>query len=172
MFDVLDRRIDFIAGGLRPAVLNLGVVPALEQYVHEWAATFGVDADFEAVGMERTGLEPQVETHIYRIGQEALNNISKHAHATHVSVVLQRAGPGVLLIVEDNGRGFDVKRAAGPPDGGFGLLGMRERAELIGGTLDIESTPGKGTTVALKIAATPARATGGDGWDRRVRSDS
>jgi PAS domain S-box-containing protein len=158
MFDVLDRRIDFIAGGLRPSVLSLGVVPALQQYVDEWGKTFSVDAQFEAVGIDRTGLAPHVETHIYRIAQEALNNISKHAHATHVGVVLQRAGAGVLLIVEDNGRGFDMTRAAGPPDGGFGLLGMRERAELIGGTLDIDSAPGKGTTVALKVAARLARS--------------
>jgi two-component system sensor histidine kinase NreB len=96
-----------------------------------------------------------VETTLYRIAQEALNNIAKYSRARHVEVILERRADCVLLIVEDDGIGFDVaERANGA---GFGLIGMQERATLIGATLEIESAPDQGTTILVRIAA-PVRA--------------
>jgi signal transduction histidine kinase len=94
---------------------------------------------------------PEVETHLYRVAQEALNNVVKHASARHVSVVLERHDDRLVLIIEDDGRGFDVDARAEPHGRGLGLVGMRERAEIIGGSLEIESTPGKGTTIFLQV---------------------
>jgi signal transduction histidine kinase len=151
MIEELDRQLDFIASELRPAALDLGVVTALQQFVGQWSATFGIAAEFHSASPERLRLRPEVGTHVYRMVQEALNNVYKHAEATQVSVVLERKGTGVVLIVEDNGRGFDLDAAARSHDRGLGLVGMRERAQIIAGTLDIETTPGRGTTVYLQV---------------------
>ena len=91
----------------------------------------------------------------YRIVQEALTNVAKHSGAKRVDVILERQADSVLLIVEDDGVGFDAD-AEGSAGGGFGLLGMQERAALVGATVEIESTAGKGTTVFLRMAAPPA----------------
>ena len=96
---------------------------------------------------------------MYRLAQEALNNVAKHARAEHVDVVLERNAEHVSLIVEDNGIGFDPSNAETVGEG-LGLIGMRERAALVGADLQIESTPGRGTTVILRapVAAPRARA--------------
>ncbi|MGH9410378.1 MAG: sensor histidine kinase, partial [Vicinamibacterales bacterium] len=86
------------------------------------------------------------------IAQEALNNVAKHAHAERVDVLLERHGDGVVLIIEDDGVGFDP---AAVRDGSFGLVGIRERAALVRGTIDIESTPGQGTTILLRVGHSP-----------------
>ncbi|HET7219058.1 MAG TPA: ATP-binding protein, partial [Vicinamibacterales bacterium] len=101
-------------------------------------------------------LPSEAETTAYRIAQEALTNVARHARATRVDVILERQADSVLLIVEDNGVGFDSERESAP--GGFGLLGMHERAALVGATLEIESTPGKGTTVLLRMTTAPDTA--------------
>jgi signal transduction histidine kinase len=95
-----------------------------------------------------------VETHLYRIAQEALNNAAKHAAAANVSVVLDTRDGGAVLIIEDDGTGFDVERisADGSP---LGLLGMRERAQIVGGRLDVESVPGQGTTIFVHVPPPP-----------------
>ena len=95
----------------------------------------------------------EVETHLYRILQEALNNISKHAGAGRVSVILEYQDQSLTLIIEDDGRGFDLveTRTLDAQARGLGLVGMRERANLIGATLDIESTPGSGTTIYVHV---------------------
>jgi len=147
----LDRELDFIARALRPAALDLGVATAVRQFVREWSETHGIAADFHAAGFTEARLPPTSETHLYRVTQEALNNIYKHAEATRVSVILENRGRDVVLIVEDDGRGFDPDGSRGGAVAGLGLVSMRERAQIIGGSLDVESEPGKGTTIFLRI---------------------
>jgi PAS domain S-box-containing protein len=146
----IDDAVDFLAWELRPTVLDdLGLAAALPRYVEEWSAHHGVGARFEATGSIPGRLPPEVETAFYRVAQEALNNVTKHARASQVDVVLEGRDGEVKLIVEDNGTGFDVD-APGVNDRGIGLAGMRERAALIGGTLQVESTS-KGTAVFLRV---------------------
>jgi signal transduction histidine kinase len=109
----------------------------------------------------------EIETALYRIGQEALNNVAKHAQARSVMVLLDRSAGRVSLIVEDDGIGFDVAEPAGLRQR-FGVTGMRERALLLGGEFEIESTSGKGTTVVARIPLPPLLEEAGDdnGSDR------
>jgi PAS domain S-box-containing protein len=150
LIEQLDRQLDFIARELRPAVLDLGAVTALGQFVREWSQTFGIAADFHAPESGMEEISDAVATHFYRVAQEALNNVYKHAGATRVSVILERTSRELRMIVEDNGGGFDADstRAA---HAGMGLLGMRERARLVGGSLEIESSPGAGTTIFFRV---------------------
>jgi signal transduction histidine kinase len=139
---------------LRPSVLDdWGLVVALHRYVDEFAAKARLDVDCQMVGLDTQRLPPQVEIALYRIVQEALTNVARHAHARHVSVVLKRQRASILSIVEDDGAGFDVAKVMGAParEGRLGLFGMQERAALLGGTLTIESRPGTGTTVFVAI---------------------
>jgi signal transduction histidine kinase len=112
-----------------------------------------VPVDLHSVSLADQRLTSEIETAIYRIVQEALNNIIKHARATNVSLILERRGNHVFAIIEDNGCGFDVEdlSAARAGQRRMGLLGMEERAALVGGSLNIESTPGAGTTIFVRI---------------------
>jgi PAS domain S-box-containing protein len=148
--DAFDRRLHFIASELRPAALDLGVAAALEQFARRWAATFGVRAEFRSTDAAAGALNPDAETHLYRIAQEALNNVSKHAAATRVWIVLERCGADLRLEIRDDGRGFDPE--AGAAASGLGLIGMRERAQLVGGALTVSSRTGDGTTVSLRVS--------------------
>ena len=98
-------------------------------------------------------LPTQVETALYRIVQEALTNVARHAQAKNVSVLLERRGQSVVAVVEDDGTGFDVASTWGshPQEQNLGLYGMQERATLLGGTMTVESTPGIGTAVFVEI---------------------
>jgi PAS domain S-box-containing protein len=147
----IEAEVDFIAWELRPAALDhLGLSKALESFVREWAAHYGIPFEFRA-GVEGR-LKPEVEINLYRIAQEALNNVMKHAGASRVDVVLDRRDEEVVLIVEDDGKGFTPERAI---DGekGMGLLSIKERAAQVGGTLEIETGPGAGTTVYVRVPA-------------------
>ena len=142
----IDAAVDFLAWELRPTTLDdLGLAAALPRYVEEWSAHHGVSARFERRGVVANVLSAQLETTFYRIAQEALNNVAKHAHAASVEVILERRDSEVVLLVEDDGIGFD--QAAARDDKGIGLAGMRERAALAGATLQVETSPGAGTTV-------------------------
>jgi PAS domain S-box-containing protein len=156
LFDRLDRGLHFVAAELRPSALDLGLVTALDQYVREWSETFGVQASFTCQ-VPDIRFAPDVETHLYRIAQETLSNISKHAAARSVSMILNQRRDGAVLIIEDDGRGFDVAatRAGNSP---LGLVGMRERAQIIGGRLEIESAPGQGTSVFVYVPLPPLAA--------------
>jgi len=145
--------VDFLAWELRPASLDeLGLAVALANFVQEWSKHFDTPAEFHTTGLDRERLAPEVETNLYRIAQEALNNISKHAKATGVDVLLERRDHQAVLIVEDDGLGFEPEVvAAKPDDKRIGLINMRERASFVGGTLEIESNPGDGTTVFVRI---------------------
>jgi two-component system sensor histidine kinase DegS len=99
-------------------------------------------------------ISPDTGLHLYRIIQEALNNIAKHAAARQVSVRLERKGGAVLVVVKDDGRGFDLEQKRGETTL-LGLVGMRERAQMIGGQLRIQTAPTKGTSIAVSV---PTRA--------------
>jgi len=149
----VESTVDFIAWELRPAALDtLGLAPAVGNFVREWSRHYGVRAEFSALGQDGSRPKPEVEINLYRIAQEALNNIHKHAAAGRVAVLLEWRDGEVVLIVEDDGKGFEPGRAV---DGekGMGLLSMRERAAQVGGTLEIESRPGSGTTVYARVPA-------------------
>ncbi|HEV7844360.1 MAG TPA: PAS domain S-box protein, partial [Pyrinomonadaceae bacterium] len=150
----LDSEVDFLAWELRPAALDdLGLTVALSNFVEEWSKHFAIQADFHSTGMDTERPAPEAETNLYRIAQEALNNTCKHAQASRVDVLLERRDGSVVLIVEDDGVGFEMSDEA-LSEKGLGLLGMRERAVLIGGTLEIESTPNQGTTVYARVPLT------------------
>lgn len=139
--------------GLRPFVLDdLGLGPGLESLGRTLA---GVEVE---VDVEPVDLAAHVEVALYRIAQEALQNVVKHAEASTVRVRLTPSDEGVRLVVTDDGHGFDEDTIAGAEDRhSYGLVGMRERAELIGASLTITSRPGTGTTVEVMVPA-PARS--------------
>jgi len=152
------ERVRHLAFELRPSVLDdLGLVAALRRYAQEHQERFGIATEFQAVGLDGQRLPPEVETTVYRIVQEAMTNAVRHAACAHISVLLQMHHRHLSVIVEDDGRGFDVQRVLDQEAGRskLGLYGMRERAELIGGSLDIESEPGAGTTVYLRVPLEP-----------------
>jgi signal transduction histidine kinase len=146
---VLDN-LHRLAADLRPASLDhLGLVAALRQYAENFGRQHRLLVQFEAVGLEETRLSPMVETAVYRVVQEALTNVIRHAQATRVGVLLERRGDRVIAIVEDNGLGFDP--AAIEQTGRLGLLGIQERADMLGGSVVIESAPGSGTTLFVEV---------------------
>jgi signal transduction histidine kinase len=152
--DSLMRDMHRLAWELRPAVLDdFGLELALRRYADEWATLSGVPVDFHSQGVTAQRLAPQLETTLYRITREALTNVFRHAKATRVSVLVERRADRVSLIVEDDGQGFDAEGTLGAPttQGKLGLLGMSERATLAGGSIEIESNPGAGTTVFVRI---------------------
>lgn len=162
--DQLSREVHSLAWGLRPPALDdLGLHTAIYNYVEEWAERSRVPVDFHSAGFGEGRLPFSHETALYRIAQEALTNIFKHSGADRVSFILERRGDHVLAVVEDNGKGFDVEALLGPTARGrrLGLLGMRERATLLGGTLNIESSPGAGTGVFVRIPLDEAHEEGG-----------
>jgi signal transduction histidine kinase len=149
----LDRDIDRLAWDLRPPALDdNGLSAALDSLVREWAAMTGVTAEFHVSSAlaPEPRLARDIESHVYRIVQEALTNIAKHAQASRVSVLIKHAREELALIVEDDGHGFQEHRT-GAGDAGMGLISMRERAALIGGQIQIESMAGRGATVFVKI---------------------
>lgn len=146
----IDAEIDFLAWELRPAALDeLGLAVALPRYVGEWSLHCGIAAESHTAGFVRGHLSPEAEIAFYRVAQEALNNVLKHGHATRVDVILESRDRGVVLVVEDDGVGFEVSDPA-VAEKGIGLAGMRERAALIGALLEVESSPGKGTSIFLR----------------------
>jgi PAS domain S-box-containing protein len=149
----LDADVDFLAWELRPAALDdIGLAEAMGTFVREWSNHSGVEAQFHTSGLDKERLSPETGTNLYRIMQEALNNTMKYALARHVDVLLERRDNQVVLILEDDGVGFNPeKEASADGDKGMGLIGMRERAALVGGTLQIESKPKAGTTIFARV---------------------
>ena len=147
----LDQDVDHLVWELRPTALDdLGLRAALANYVQDWSVRAGVRADLHTTGLTSARLTSEIETTLYRIAQEALNNIAKHARAENVDVILERRPDHVSLIIEDDGVGFDQTAGASPRQG-FGLLGMQERAALVGATVQIESASGEGTTIIVRM---------------------
>lgn len=158
----IGRDIHRAAADLRPTALDdLGLYKALLTYCSGWSERYGVDVDVQAIGgSDDERLPMEIETVLYRIVQEALTNVLKHAAARTVSIVLERKGAVIRLIVEDDGRGFDPDSLprAGADDGTtrrhLGLLGIRERLSLVGGALTLESAPGAGTALFVQVPTT------------------
>lgn len=147
----LDRAIDFLTWELRPAIDHVSLSTALEGLVKSWSERFGTAADFVANGEQE--LPPDVQEHLYRVTQEALHNVAKHAAANHVSVMITFGAAELVLLIEDNGRGFSEDAIPGrSQDSGLGLTSMRERAALVGGSLAVESAPGEGTSIYVRVA--------------------
>jgi signal transduction histidine kinase len=138
-----------ISARLRPRILDdLGLAAALERLTREWQARHKLPVDLLIhIGEER--LPGEIETAIYRIVQESLTNVARYAGARSVSVLAERRGGEIVAVVEDDGQGFDSAQTIG--DRHLGLVGMRERAELLGGRLTIESAPGRGTSIHVQI---------------------
>jgi signal transduction histidine kinase len=142
----IQENLHQLAVNLRPASLDhLGLVTTLQQFIQEFSRQYTIAVEFEAVGMQDKRLSIEVETAIFRIVQESLTNVALHAQATRVDVLLSLTDKRVSAIVEDNGVGFVPALAATEEQ--LGLFGMRERIEMLEGTLTIESSPGKGTTI-------------------------
>jgi PAS domain S-box-containing protein len=154
----VSRAVDFIAWQLRPAVLDeLGLAAALPRFVSTWSSHVGIHAGCRVDGYGGGMLTPEAEVTFYRILQEALHNVAKHARATRADVVLTVTDGQVVLVVEDDGIGFDAAGVLKSNDG-LGLAGMRERAALVNATLQLESAPGKGTSIFLRCAIAPPPA--------------
>jgi PAS domain S-box-containing protein len=147
------RDVRRLSQDLRPAALdNLGLVPAIEWLVSDVARYSGIDTKLKVLGVERK-LPDEVGLVLFRIVQEALRNVWKHAHATSAEITLEFSEGRTRVSVEDNGRGFDppAMMSSLPRHGKLGLAGMEERARLLGGTLNITSKPGQGTTLAAEV---------------------
>ncbi len=152
--DRIGQDVHRIALELRPTALDdWGLEKALTNYAAEWCRRARVQLQTRFVGTGHRRLPPTVETALYRTVQEAMTNVFKHAGAGRVSLIVERRADHILAIVEDDGRGFEVETVMRAPDaaGRLGLLGMQERAALVGGTLEIESSPGGGTSLFVRI---------------------
>jgi two-component system, NarL family, sensor histidine kinase UhpB len=161
--DRVGQALHHVVWELRPPSIDeLGLQSALGDYIEEWSAQYGVDADFHCSGVESDEISEEISTTVYRVVQEALTNVVKHAgQATSVSVVIDRTGQNLRLTVEDNGCGFGNDGSSEPKgrrDGGLGLPGMRERLTLIGGEFEVESSVGVGTTIFARIPLEPKKA--------------
>jgi len=150
----IDQEMSRMAMNLRPTALDdLGLIPAVQHHLERWSEQSGIQSDFQPIDLENARLPAELESVIYRVIQEALTNVLKHSGARHVSVLLEQRRDRARVIVEDDGRGFDIdalqQRANGQRR--MGLVGMRERIALVGGTLDIETALGTGTTVFVQL---------------------
>jgi two-component system CheB/CheR fusion protein len=152
--NLIDADVGFLSWELRPAVLeHLGLGIALPRYAREWSEHYGIEVACKCDSFAPGRLNHDAEVAVYRIAQEALTNVAKHAHASRVDILLESRDDSVILVVEDDGVGFDPSEES-VSDRGVGLLGMRERAALIGAQLQIESRPGDGTSIFVRYPGT------------------
>jgi PAS domain S-box-containing protein len=149
--DGLIRSVRRISTELRPSVLDLGLAAAVEWQVQEFQARTGIQCKVRLLTQEV--FAPEVSTALFRILQETLTNVARHAKATRVEVVNQKERDRLVLRIRDNGQGFDSEDSSISKS--TGLLGMRERAAILGGGVNISSAPGKGTTVTAWIPLRP-----------------
>lgn len=154
----IDQDIGFLSWELRPTELEeVGLQDAIRSFVREWSNQYGIASAFHtdpsSAEAPHRKLSTSSETNVYRIVQEALNNTLKHAEAVTVYVILTFRGNEVVLVIEDDGCGFDLidEKPAEERFGGHGLIGMKERASMLGGSLEIESRPDTGTTILVRI---------------------
>ncbi|HKH73107.1 MAG TPA: chemotaxis protein CheB [Vicinamibacterales bacterium] len=156
---IMDQDVGFLSWELRPAVLDhLGLGAALPRYTHEWSEHYSVEVAYNGDSFQPGMLSHEAEVAFYRIAQEALTNVAKHAHASRVDVMLEMGEQFVVLVIEDDGVGFDHSDSRSV-ERGVGLLGMRERAGLIGAAFQIESRPGEGTSIFVRYRRADAPVT-------------
>jgi PAS domain S-box-containing protein len=157
--DAIIEGLRRLAADLRPASLDhLGLEAALHQLSDAAGPKFGLAVHFKARGFAGERLPPEMETALYRVVQEAISNVVRHAHATRVDILAERLGDRVMVMVEDDGVGFDQKR--GQRAENLGLVGMHERVHALSGMLTVESAVGAGTTVVAEVpiaGANPGR---------------
>jgi signal transduction histidine kinase len=152
--ELMGKEVHRLALELRPTALDdLGLHTALVNYVEVWSESCGTEVDFQSTGLDGGRLLPPLETALYRVVQEAMTNVLKHAQAKRVNLILHCSADQVSAVIEDDGLGFDSETAL-KATGRLGVLGMQERLALVGGTLTIESTPNNGTTVFARIPLT------------------
>jgi signal transduction histidine kinase len=163
---LVTKSVDIVhqfARELRPAVLDdLGLIPALHSYLKKFTQRKGVRTHLTAfAGVEE--LDPARRTVLFRIAQESLTNVARHANASRAEVKIQKLPNAVRMEIQDDGKSFQVERQLGAKGNKrLGLLGMRERVEMVGGTFGIESVPGKGTTVSAQIPFGKVKPGGGN----------
>ena len=156
---LVEKSVDIVhrfARELRPSVLDdLGLIPALQSYMTGFMKDTGIRVILKAFsGIEQA--DGNTRTVLYRIAQEALTNVTRHAQASKAEVSIQNPNGGICMEITDNGCGFTVEgKGSAKKNNRLGLLGMRERVEMIGGTFCVESAPGKGTTIRVEIPAEP-----------------
>jgi chemotaxis family two-component system sensor kinase Cph1 len=149
----LGQEVNHLAWEIRPTVLDdLGLQTAFEQFLEEWSERSTLKFDLHLTLSDRR-LPPAMETALYRVLQEAVRNVVKHAGATRIGVILEATAAEVRLIIEDDGKGFVLNEGEGAPSPSarLGLLGVRERLALVGGSLEIETAPGSGTTLLIHV---------------------
>jgi len=163
------REIQHIILNLRPTMLDhLGLIPAVRWYAESRLESIGIRFILREQG-EPVRLLPAVETALFRVTQEAINNIARHSRATRAECTLHFTPTCVQVSIKDNGKGFDPQQVFSSSDHrrGLGLLGMQERMSAIGGQVEIDSMPGEGTTVRLTVPLTPAEEKGNVATDSR-----
>jgi len=154
MIDIIDTTLDTVRNittALRPAVLDMGLVPAAEWLLSDTAKRAGLKYHFDADDIEECHLSEEQATALFRTLQEALTNIVRHARAAQVRVSIERLDGKLSMRIEDDGVGFEAGAEEHRDGKSFGLIGMRERAIMIGGDLHIDSGPGEGTVVSVRI---------------------
>jgi PAS domain S-box-containing protein len=136
-----------------PALAEMGLVKALEIYCEEFSAQMGIKVDFQSAGLNLFRLDPNIEIHLYRLVQEGLNNIRKHADTDRAIVRLVGVFPNIILRIEDSGKGFDIKKREieSGDEKRMGLRSMKERTGLLGGQMIVQSRPMHGTRIFIKI---------------------
>lgn len=152
---LVEKSVDIVhrfARELRPALLDdLGLIPAVHSYLKEFAAETGLHVNLTAFKGEEQ-MSAAKRTALYRVSQEALTNVTRHAQATRVDVTIRKLAGGILMAIKDDGKSYDVEKMwQMRKSRHLGMLGMRERVEMVGGTFTVESAPGQGTTVKALV---------------------
>jgi two-component system sensor histidine kinase DegS len=132
---------------------DLGLVPTLTRYVETFKEQTGIDLRLVSTGMEQR-FEPYLEVMVFRAIQELLSNIARHSQATQVIIQMDSSATGIRVSIEDNGNGFDVENA--PEKGGMGLKIIRDRVQMLGGTMEVHSSLGHGAHILFQIPTTNA----------------
>jgi signal transduction histidine kinase len=134
----------------------MGIAVALEMLCNEYSEHHAIDIEFHSAGIEKLKIDSNTQINLFRIVQEGLNNICRHAEAKHVRIRLVAAYPNIILRMEDDGKGFEIERRMRETilEKRMGLISMRERANLLGGKVRIKSQKGKGTKVVVKFPFT------------------
>ena len=149
-----DEQISELALDLRPSLLDdLGLLPTLQWYLNRFSQRLGIEVDMDFQGLENR-LPDEVETTLYRVTQEALTNIARHAQASKVDIRLKRSTMAITVSIRDNGRGFSIEERQGSvalSEGGMGLFGIRDRVSTLGGFVKIHSSLGQGTSIQIEI---------------------
>jgi len=158
---LLEKTMEIVhrfARELRPPLLDeLGLIPALHAFMRQFTKRTHIPIEFTAfAAVERLNSDKRIV--LYRVGQESLTNVAKHAHATRVNVSIRRLGGLVRMEIHDDGKSFQAQRVLSATRvARLGLLGMRERVEMVGGGFSVESAPGRGTTIRVQIPMSDSR---------------